>query len=159
MLATLLLALVPAADAEPVKATATAPWTHAKADPDAKNDAKQIVIRNAADLVKAIPSYAALDAPANVVEKMANEALAKALKVKEIDWKKQMLIVVTGGSKPTGGYSVQVTGLKKKDKTLTVAWTVNKPKGFVTQAFTHPGVVVLVPAHEGKVEFDPAAKK
>ena len=44
------------------------------------------------------------------------------------------------------------------DGTLTVTYKVTPPDGFATQAFTHPGTVVLVPAHKGKVAFE-AAKK
>jgi PrcB C-terminal len=152
----LLFALLPAADAEPapaVKVLASSRWGYAKVDTKAKGtDAKQLVIRDAAELV------AALNSPKAADEKMANEALAKELKVKAIDWKKEMLVVVTGGSQRSGGYSVEVTGLKAKGDTLTVSWKLNKPKGAATAAFTHPGVVALVPRHK-TVEFDPPAKK
>ena len=69
-----------------------------------------------------------------------------------------MLIVVTAGVKPTGGYSVEIAGLKVADKMLTVAWKVNAPTGFATQAFTHPGVVALLPRFEGEVRFAAADK-
>ena len=48
--------------------------------------------------------------------------------------------------------------LKARGDTLTVSWKLNKPRGAATAAFTHPGVVALVPRHK-KVAFDPPAKK
>lgn len=162
MVAAILCALF-AADAEPApaaaKVIASAGWNYQKVDTEAGGkDGKQFVIRDAAQLVAAIPAYAALDAQPAVVERMATAALAKALKVKDIDWKKQMLVVTTAGSRGSGGFRVEVTGLKVKGDTMTVSWKATPPKGAATAAFTHPGVVALVPAHK-KVEFDPPAKK
>jgi PrcB C-terminal len=127
-------------------------WRYAPANPDGKREGYKLVLKTAADLVAATP-FSKLDAPQQVVEKMATAELAKMLKVDNIDWTKQMLIVVTAGVKPSGGFSVDITSLKVADKTLTVAWKINPPKGLVTQAFTHPGQVVLVPRFEGEVKF------
>ena len=145
MYAAVVLCLL-AADAEKtVKVEASAPWTYAKADVNAKADAKQLVIKSADELGKAVPDA-----------RKATETLAKSLKVKAIDWDKQMLVVVTAGTKPTGGYKVEVKDVKTKDGTMTVTYKVTPPDGFATQAFTHPGTVVLVPAHKGKVVFEQA---
>lgn len=112
---------------------------------------QQYVIRSEKELTKAMPLR---------VRDLTN-FLAQRFKVKEIDWKKQMVIIATGGSKPTGGYSVKITDLMVKGNSLTVKWKLNSPKpgSFVTQAFTHPGEAVLVPNFKGKVVFDPPAKK
>src|SRR5262249_15567416 len=114
-----------------------------------------IVIRSAKELV------AAQGGDGEDAEKQRTAELAKALKVDNIDWKTQMVVVVTGGVQKTGGYSVEVTGLKVKDKKLTVEWKLNTPKpgGFVTEALTHPARVVLVERFEGAVQFDPPAAK
>ena len=40
-------------------------------------------------------------------DEKATAELAKLLKVDAIDWKKQMVIVVSGGQQRTGGYSVE----------------------------------------------------
>lgn len=153
----LFLSLIPAAD-EPttVKPTATAAWTYAKADSNAKADGKQLAVKSAAELVKAVPAWANSDAKPDVVEKTATDTLAKALKVKEIDWKKEMLLVVTDGSKRTGGYKIEVTEMTVKGDTMTVKYKVTPPDGFSIQVITHPGTVVLVPAHKGKVVFEKA---
>jgi hypothetical protein len=94
-------------------------------------------------------------------EEQASAGLAKLLKVDKIDWKKQMIVVISGGLKPTGGYSVQVNKLAVKDNVLTVHWKLNSPKpgDFVTQAFTNPGLTVLAERFEGTVRFDPAPPK
>jgi hypothetical protein len=90
----------------------------------------------------------------------ATRMLAQALKVPSIDWDKQMVVVVTAGAKPTGGYSVEITSLSVKDKTLTVHWKLKSPGpgSIVTQAFTHPAQAVLTERFEGEVKFDPPAK-
>ncbi len=161
MLVCLLAALVFSADAEPaprMKVEASAPWRYGQADPKVAGGSQQLVLRSAAELVAATP-YRDRDALPAVVEKAATADLAGQLKVKQIDWKKQMLLVVTAGTQRSGGYRVEVTGLKVKDNTLTVSWKLHPPKGFATAALTHPGVVVLVPRFTGKVLFDPPAKK
>jgi hypothetical protein len=146
------LAAQDAKGGEELKILAKAMWRYAPANPDGKREGVKLVLKTAADLVAATP-FSQLDAPQQVVEKMATAELAKTLKVDSIDWTKQMLIVVTAGVKRTGGYSVEITSLKVADKALTVAWKINPPKGFATQAFTHPGQVVLVPRFEGEVKF------
>src|SRR4051812_15327722 len=71
-------------------------------------------------------------------DEKATAELAKRLKVDSIDWKKQMVITISGGSRPTGGYSVEAKSLEVKDGKLIVHWKLNVPTGIVTQAFTHP---------------------
>jgi hypothetical protein len=111
----------------------------------------QLVIRSGKELV------AAQGDPAKGDEKTATENLAKALKLDGIDWTKQMVVVVSGGTRPTGGYSVEVLGAAAKGKKLVVSWKLNSPKpgDFVTQVVTHPVQTVVLPRFEGTVEFDP----
>ena len=107
--------------------------------------------RNASAVIRSADELAKLNAkPADV---------ARFLKVDKIDFSKQMLVVISGGSRPTGGYSVDFKGATVKDKVLTVSWVLKTPApgAFVTQAFTHPMLVVLMDRFEGKVVFDPAA--
>jgi hypothetical protein len=86
--------------------------------------------------------------------------VAQLLKVRTIDWKKQMLVVVAAGAKPTGGYSVEILTLAVKDKTLLVNWKLNspKPESAVRQARTYPAQMVLTEQFAGPVKFDPPAK-
>jgi hypothetical protein len=121
-------------------------------------DQQQLVIRSAEELAKA----SGLDKPEGEdAQKKATETVAKALKVDGIDWKKQMVIVVTGGVKRTGGYSVEITKIETADKVMTVHWKLNSPKpgSPVTQTITHPALTVIVDQFEGKVVFDPPAAK
>jgi hypothetical protein len=110
----------------------------------------QLLIRNGKELLTAL-------ADAKNDEKTATENLAKALKVDGVDWTKQMVVVVSGGTRPTGGYSVEVLGAAVKDNKLIITWKLNAPKpgAIVTQALTHPVQTVLLPQFDGAVEFDP----
>jgi hypothetical protein len=87
----------------------------------------------------------------------ATASLAKSLKVDKIDWKKQMVIVISAGQKPTGGYSVEVKSLEVKDGKLVVNWKLNSPApgSIVAQVITHPGLTILVDRFDGDVVFDP----
>ena len=88
----------------------------------------------------------------------ASAELAKVLKVESIDWKKQMVVVISGGQQRTGGYSVEVKSLEAKDGKLIVRWKLNTPGpgSIVTQAITYPTLTILVDRFEGDVVFDPA---
>lgn len=89
----------------------------------------------------------------------ASANLAKMFKVEAIDWKKQMVIVISGGSQPTGGYSVEAKSLEVKDGKLIVHWKLNTPApdSIVTQAFTNPTLTILVDRFDGDVVFEPKA--
>lgn len=146
----------PQAGKEP-KVLARAYWPHGKADPKSKKG-ETVAIKSASELAGRSP-WSELDANSQVVEKMATQAVATLLKVPDIDWNKQMLIVVTAGPRPTGGWKVNIDALKVSGKTLAVEWSVTPPTGIVTQAFTHPGQVILVERFDGPVTFEMAAKK
>jgi hypothetical protein len=123
--------------------------------PAGKGEPQQLVIRSAGELAKA----AGLEKPdGEDAQKKATETVAKALKIDNIDWKKQMVIVVTGGMKRTGGYNVEITKIDTADKVMTVHWKLNTPKARspVTQTITHPALTVIVERIEGKVVFDPS---
>lgn len=140
-------------NAKTLKVFATAPWSYVRADPDGPRDGQQFVIRTAKELA-ARPPFSELDARPEVVEKHAAATLAKALKVEAIDWDKQMLVVVTAGVKPTGGYRVEIVGLSDVEKALIVSWQLHAPKGAATQTFTHPAQVALVERYAGdKIVF------
>jgi hypothetical protein len=86
---------------------------------------------------------------------------AKLLKVKDIDWNKQMLVVVAVGSRRTGGYRVEIESLTVKDEALVVKWKLHEPRpgDVVTQAITYPTQMVLVDKFQGRILFDPPAEK
>lgn len=135
-------------------------WPHGSSNPDMPEKATQFVFRSAADLIMVAP-YNRLDAIPPVVEKMASAEMAKILKVPAIDWKTQMLIVVTGGTQNTGGFRIGVSELRAVGEKLVVDWFLQPPTGAATDAFTHPAEVILTNRFEGKVEFqmvDPKKK-
>jgi hypothetical protein len=85
----------------------------------------------------------------------------EAQEINALDLEKQMVIVVYAGEKRTGGYSVEVKSLEVKDKKLIVHWKLNSPgpDDIVTQAITHPQLVLLVDRFDGEVVFDPPFPK
>jgi hypothetical protein len=89
----------------------------------------------------------------------ASADVAKLLKVDAIDWKKQMLIVIQGGTQRTGGYSVDAKSVDVKDGTAIVHWKLNTPApgSIVTQALTNPALTILVDRFEGDVSFNPVS--
>jgi hypothetical protein len=99
--------------------------------------------------------------PANGRGRAITGGVAGLLKVKTIDWDKQMLVVIYGGEQPTGGYSVKLKSLETKDGKLIVHWKLNSPPpdAIVTQALTYPELLILVDRFDGDVVFDPPAKK
>lgn len=116
-------------------------------------DATQTVYRSGEELAKSMPIIDAAK---------ASETAALMLKVKAIDWKTQMVIVVSAGTKRSGGYGVEVTGLEfNKDKELVVKWKLHSPAPNqpVTLALTHPAQTILVDRFDGKVIFDPVPTK
>jgi PrcB C-terminal len=114
--------------------------------------AQQLVIRDATQAARALRL-----APDGKGQQQATMRLAKIFKVPTIDWDRQMVIVATAGAKPTGGYSLNITKLGVKDKTLVVHWKLKSPGpgSIVTQAFTHPGQAILTDRWQGEVKFDP----
>src|SRR5262245_33065154 len=114
--------------------------------------AMQLVIRNANEYAKA---HRTRESP-----QAALVNLRKEMKV-DVDWDKHMLIVVSAGVQPTGGYRVAITDVKQSGDTMTVHWKLHKPKpGDLTiSALTHPAEMVLVEKFAGKVIFDPPAGK
>ena len=126
-----------------------------KKDPEPKIHAKTSARIAAGTLI--IRSSEQLGKLQSIDPDKASANLAKTLKVNAIDWKTQMVVVISGGSQPTGGYSVDVKSLEVKDGKLTVNWKLNRPgpETIVTQAFTMPSLAILVDRFEGEVLFNP----
>jgi len=118
----------------------------------------QLVLRNAEELALA-HGVAPKDAKEKRFQADVTTDVALLLKVKAIDWDKQMLVVVSAGMKRTGGYRVEILSLPVKDGTLTVRWKLHSPApgGIVTQAITYPAEMILVEC-VAAVKFDPPAK-
>ena len=72
-----------------------------------------------------------------------------------VDFKLYDVVAVFAGSKPTGGYSVEIAQPVVKGKSATIAETIYKPGPgmMVTQAFTYPYAMRAVRKLPLKVEF------
>jgi hypothetical protein len=132
-----------------VKLLAQASWPFTRADPAGVGKGGiQKAIRSEAELL------AASGLPGDGRSKLQIENfLKKSLKVDKVDFDKQMLILVTAGTQPSGGFRVEVTKATVKDKAMSVAWQLQAPKGVATAVLTHPAAVVLVDRFDGKVLF------
>lgn len=151
MLAPLLLAALlaePAADKPEVIARSTHWELFASGAPADK--AVGVVIGDAVEL--AVGMGKPLDR-----EKEALALAARAFKVKQVDFRKHRILVLAAGTKRTGGYSVEVTGVENKGDRLLVRWKLNVPPpgAVVTAALTNPGLAVLITRTPRKVGFDP----
>lgn len=69
-----------------------------------------------------------------------------------VDFAKEAAVFLLAGSKPTGGYSIDVRGASVEGETLVVDAVVKPPApdAIVTQAFTSPFVVVAVDRRDFK---------
>jgi hypothetical protein len=116
---------------------------------------RRVVIRSAAQLVHAHPREEdkAGKEPSERDEKIEAEMVAKALKVKEIDWKRHMLLVVhEGGIRNRRWLELS---FEMKDKTLNVLVTSVLP-GAETEPFKIPrrlSRVYLVDRFDDEVKF------
>ncbi len=119
----------------------------------------QLVIRNGEEL--ALAHRIDAEHAKQMRMQMATEKdVAALLKVKTIDWRKHMLVVVAAGTRPTGGYGVEVLTLPIREKSLTIHWKLNRPApgSVVSQGMTYPAQMVLVECFKGTVQFNPPIK-
>lgn len=72
-----------------------------------------------------------------------------------VDFKKDDVIAVFAGAKPTGGYSISIGEVKRTPKSAEVHVTLLKPApgAIVTQAFTQPFAMRAVPKLPKNVTF------
>jgi len=102
-------------------------------------------------------------APEPVLERMRAEAkarYAKALKVGDIDFTKQMVVGVSGGVQPAGG-RVEITRAEADagGKTLTVYWKLHPAaKDKPAAGIAHPAEVVLLDHFAGDIRFQEEPK-
>jgi hypothetical protein len=86
-------------------------------------------------------------------EAMANRTPAP--EAPTVDFDRFMVIVVSMGSRRTGGYAISVDGIdRQRDRLVVTVLEVEPGPGCVTtQAFTSPWTAVRIPATEGPVTF------
>lgn len=73
-----------------------------------------------------------------------------------VDFTKEMLVLVFQGNQSTGGYSVEVTGVEKKDGVVGVMVKEISPGAgcMTTQVLTAPSHIVKIPKVDAKFEYD-----
>jgi hypothetical protein len=73
-----------------------------------------------------------------------------------VDLTKNMIVAVFLGSRPSSGYMVQITGVRREGDALVVQWSEVAPaKGqMAAQVMTAPSHIVQVPRHDGPVRFE-----
>jgi hypothetical protein len=90
---------------------------------------------------------------------MTERFFLKAFGRKAVDFDRHMLLVVTGGMKPTGGYRVEVTGLEldKAQGALKLSLEVHPPSSGqpVSPRPSCPATLVLVKRFDGAVKLEP----
>ena len=72
-----------------------------------------------------------------------------------VDFTRTTVIGVFLGTRPTGGFSVEITGIDKQGNELTVTWRERKPgrDDMVTQILTSPYQLVTIDRFDGPVKF------
>jgi len=84
---------------------------------------------------------------------------APAAPVPVVDFKREMVVGVFLGTRPTGGYAVEITSLDATRNELTVSYRVDEPArdAMVVQALTAPAHLVRFASRKGSVKFVRAA--
>jgi hypothetical protein len=73
-----------------------------------------------------------------------------AMGIQSIDWKKQMVVAISGGIRPSGGARVEVTRQVLQEKGLDIYWKLLTQPGGVGLS---PTETMLVPRFDGEVRF------
>ena len=73
-----------------------------------------------------------------------------------VDFAKNMVVAVFLGSRPSGGYEAQITGVRLEGGMLVVQWAERRPAPGQTaaQVMTSPAHIATVARHEGQVRFE-----
>ena len=143
-----------------VKILAQAPWPYAQPNPAGTigKDQGRIVVRSEDELVKA--SNLPADGRTRI---QVTQFVQKALKVDAVDFKQQMLVIILGGTQPSGGFRVEVNRAEMDEtgKLLVLHATLHRPDGPAIAVLTHPAAVVLLDRFDGevRVSWKPAADK
>lgn len=73
-----------------------------------------------------------------------------------VDFSTDMVVAVFLGSRPSGGFQVEITGVRPDGDALVVQWAERRPgPGQVAaQVMTAPSHIVAIPRHAGDVKFE-----
>jgi hypothetical protein len=103
-----------------------------------------------------------IEEPREVVIRTAGEwselwkAHAPAAPVPIVNFRREMVVGVFLGTRPTGGYSVEVATIEPKGSETVVTYRVEEPgrDAMVTQALTSPVHLVRLSTRTGDVRFE-----
>jgi predicted outer membrane lipoprotein len=72
-----------------------------------------------------------------------------------VDFTTSMIVAVFLGSRPTGGYSVELTSVERNSEGTVVTYRENRPAKdmMTTQVITMPFVIASLPKSDGPVRF------
>jgi hypothetical protein len=75
-----------------------------------------------------------------------------------VDFTKDMVIAVFLGTRPSSGYSADITGVQREGDQLIVTWVERRPSAgqSAAQVMTAPSQIVTVPRFDGQVRFQRA---
>jgi PrcB C-terminal len=87
--------------------------------------------------------------------KSLSHDLSPNAKPAPVDFTKSTVIGVFLGTRPTGGFSVEITGIERQGKELIVTWLEKKPgrDDMVTQVLTSPYHLVVIDKFDGPIKF------
>ncbi len=73
-----------------------------------------------------------------------------------VDLAKNMIVAVFLGSRPSGGFGVEITGIRSDGQVMVVQWAERRPAPgqVAAQVMTAPSHIVSVPRHAGEVRFE-----
>jgi hypothetical protein len=78
----------------------------------------------------------------------------------KVDFTKRTVVAVFLGSRPSAGFSVEVSRTRQEGTTLIVEWREVPPPrdSMLAQVITSPAHLVAIPRFDGEVTFEKAAK-
>jgi hypothetical protein len=73
-----------------------------------------------------------------------------------VDFSKDMVVAIFLGSRPSAGYSVEITGVKEANGAVVVQYHETRPRADVVtaQVITDPYHIVVIPKRAGNVIFE-----
>jgi VWFA-related protein len=73
-----------------------------------------------------------------------------------VDLTRDMVVAVFLGSRPSGGYQAEITGIRTEGNVLVVQWAERRPAPgqVAAQVMTAPAHLVTVPRYDGDVRFE-----
>lgn len=80
--------------------------------------------------------------------------------VPAVDFSREMVVAVFMGSRPTGGYAVEIVSAAEREGALVVSYRERAPSrdAMTAQVLTSPFHMVAIAKHAGEVRFERAGK-